>query len=381
MGIIFLSVAMVGIICVEYSEERNLDKTTIITIPAWVSETFRGLKHENSLMKYPNSGPREEKVDVEEPGNWTRLEDEVSSANNSIVEQLEDVNTTVVSSSVSVEEETSLPFCSTDFDPVPSMHTAYADGDWYLEDESAPGASCTVNETAADPDLHHAVCSAPASWDVKPGSARKAAGWGGCPDEVVRECSARGLSEEARVMEAMRWKWRPRGCRLHPFSAHGFLDQLGEKSVIFMIGDSLTADQGEALQCVLPPGEGSRVEIQRHDYLGLTGAPGGERDAILAALKGPDKVATEASLVQHLTQRWKETLGNGGRRPDAPVGTEEDVLQFNAGAHWTLEPAEAKPVFIAVAKAIKASFRGLVLFRTNVMVIGPILQNHLYLEF
>ena len=274
-----------------------------------------------------------------------------------------------IPATVSASEGSELPFCSIDFWPEKKIHTAYADGEWYLEDDQA-GATCLPV------DNQYTKCTPPASWKVnvasftpfyKPGTAREKAGWIGCPNIRDRECSAKGVSEETRVLEAMRWQWRPKGCRLHEFTPAAFLKLIGKNNV-YMIGDSLTADQGESLQCVLPPEAGLQISIQRRDYLGATGAPmAKESQALMHALTGPKKEEQRKILVAHLIKRWKDVFGEDGRRPNAPEDTEHDILQFNAGAHWTLDPSGAMPVFRAVAAAIKASFRGLVLFRTNVM--------------
>ena len=166
------------------------------------------------------------------------------------------------------------------------------------------------------------------------------------------------------MYEICRWNFEPHSCRLHQFESKEMEQLIGPKSFVFMVGDSITSDQGEALQCILDPVVAKRVIPLRSDFLGMGQYPGG-RDAVIAAAGlDPDK---DRKLVKHLKRHWRKLFGNAGRSVKAPSGTENDILIFNSGAHWTIEPKDAKKLFRGIAMAIKATFKGLVLFRTNVM--------------
>lgn len=262
------------------------------------------------------------------------------------------------------------PFCDTAYLLNEEYHTQYAKGQWVAEGESA---SCTViNESVEKPSPYwhegpHLQCVAPSTWNISIGSARQAAGWQ-CKKSVERECTNikfnNSLSEEVRIREAMRWEWRASGCRMHPWSKE---KMIGPNSRLFMVGDSITTDQAEALQCVLPVDVQERLKVVRNDDLGYSLMNNGtDEDEGRNIAKLIDLEGSSLDLIKRAKAALNE-FWQGVFLANAPIDTANDVLVFNTGAHWMVEPAQAEKLFRLVAIAIKETFHGMVVFRTNVM--------------
>ena len=266
------------------------------------------------------------------------------------------------------------PFCDTAYLLNEEYHTQYAKGQWVATGESA---SCTVIDdvsvvgTKPSPYWHtgpHLQCLAPSTWNISVGSARQAAEYT-CDYSVERECTNikfnNSLSEEVRIHEAMRWEWYPTdGCRMHSWNKEHMIQP---NTRMFMVGDSITTDQGDALRCTLPTNVQEQLKIVRNDDLGYSLMNNGtdEREGRkIANLIDPEISPTD------LIQRAKDALNEfwqGVFESNNPLDTVNDILLLNTGAHWTVEPAQAEKLFQLVASAIKDNFRGMVIFRTNVM--------------
>jgi len=331
----------------------------IFLLLCWVALTIRLKFHANTVLHLLR-GRENRPFDTDTDGN---AGSEVSGAQKSSKPQV----------GVTSEE----PFCDTNYMLNKEYHTQYANGKWVAEGE---GASCTVADEdiqAAEPYQNrphgampvrpgpHLQCVKPSSWNISTGSARESAGWQ-C-ETVERECTNNWLnntlSEEVRIHEAMRWVWHPSRCRLRPWNRE---TMIGPGSRLFMVGDSITTDQADALKCVLPVSVQKQLIITRSDDLGfklmnLTDEFEGRE---IARLLDPDSSPLE--LLERaraaLNEFWHGVFNEG-----LTNNTAKDVLMFNTGAHWTAEPGQAEKLFRLVASAIKATFHGMVVFRTNVM--------------
>ena len=113
--------------------------------------------------------------------------------------------------------------------------------------------------------------------------------------------------EIARIMESMRWVWKPTNCELIPFDHLRLVKWLQDHEArIVFLGDSISEDMSNAMKGMLQPNGSGLVVNARFDGLGVSGIGSAEGDVRLSW----NRVATQFNIKS------------------------QDIVVINTGAHW-----------------------------------------------
>ena len=140
-----------------------------------------------------------------------------------------------------------------------------------------------------------------------------------------------GLDREvARIMESMRWIWKPTNCDLDTFDSDRFVKWLESRdSKIVFLGDSISGDMSNSLDGMLR--KNGLVLNSRFDYLGTD--EHGTYDLSVIKANWNEKAVLHDIKVQ-------------------------DILVINAGAHWTKlgkrTEAKIRNISLAIKSEVKA---------------------------
>ncbi|KAL1522290.1 hypothetical protein AB1Y20_017911 [Prymnesium parvum] len=178
-----------------------------------------------------------------------------------------------------------------------------------------------------------------------------------------RMCFRASLWERMRAQLALSWTWRPYDCQMRRFTARGFDEWLGKRTLL-LLGDSLTAQMYYSLLFLLGPAV--LRQLEHHD--GMKGGAPANRTHTHVPLCSTSAAEEGLSAFSemHLAHggrvvkvlghnRYIQELQRAASAPWARFAREADVVMINVGHHYRY----VDPTFTSYAAMVRAAERSL----------------------
>lgn len=177
-------------------------------------------------------------------------------------------------------------------------------------------------------------------------------------------CHKRNASEMARVVDMLKWAWKPKSCILHSFNADEFVNKylLSNGSSILFVGDSITQEHFVSLSCMLwdyiVDVENSLVyQASQASFMEVYQITTGAR---LLYIRDDYLVDTPEQ------EQARKTVPNFKSWREVVLSLQPSIIIMNTGAHGTFNNSDMSIVASDTLKFLHENFRGMLVYRETI---------------